>query len=263
MSSSKSQWDAELYEAKHAFVWKFGQDLIKLLDPKPGERILDLGCGTGPLTRQIAHSGAEVIGLDASPEMIGQARQNYPELQFVLADAANMGFSGEFDAVFSNAALHWMLDASAVALAVSRSLKPSGRFVAEMGGHGNIARIMRAITAVLLEQGIDVESLRRTFFPTVAEYSTVLESAGLEVTLAVLFERPTALAGEHGMRDFLKQVAWDYFEGMTDRAREWALNAVVDKLRSELLVNGTWQADYRRLRIISQRVSGLQSLPAG
>src|SRR3569833_32276 len=106
---AKTSWDAELYEANHAFVWQLGQGVIDLLDPKPGERILDLGCGTGQLTKQIAERGADIIGVDASPDMIGQARQNFPGIQFSLQDAAEMAFNAEFDAVFSNAALHWML----------------------------------------------------------------------------------------------------------------------------------------------------------
>src|SRR5919202_5343810 len=102
--AKRPSWDTELYEAQHGFVWKYGEDLIRLLDPKQGERVLDLGCGTGQLTQKIAEHGADVVGLDASPDMIGQARQNFPSLHFMLRDAANMDFQDEFDAVFSNAA---------------------------------------------------------------------------------------------------------------------------------------------------------------
>src|SRR5579885_2915300 len=126
----KPAWDPELYEACHSFVWRFGEALMELLDPKPGERILDLGCGPGHLPPKSAERGACLLGLDASPEMIGLASQNYPYLKFVLADAAQMQFEREFDAVFSNAAIHWMLDAKSVAQAVSRALRPGGRFVA-------------------------------------------------------------------------------------------------------------------------------------
>jgi trans-aconitate methyltransferase len=254
MPASKTNWDAELYEAKHAFVWKFGQDLIALLDPKPGERVLDLGCGPGQLTRQLADRGAEVVGVDVSLEMIGQARQNYPELQFLLADASKLGFEGEFDAVFSNAALHWMLDASAVARSISRALRPRGRLVAEMGGRGNIAHIERAIADVLRTNGFSFENARRTFFPSVAEYSTLLEQAGLEVRFAELFDRPTPLEGTDGMKNWLKQFAWYYFENMPPGSREPALAAVVDRLRPELYVNGAWQADYRRLRVSALKI---------
>ena len=100
--STKSNWDPELYEARHSFVWQFGEDLIRLLDPKPGERILDLGCGPGQLTAKIAEAGAQVIGVDASPSMIGQARQNFPQLSFMLQDGAKLEYANEFDAVFSS-----------------------------------------------------------------------------------------------------------------------------------------------------------------
>jgi trans-aconitate methyltransferase len=242
-------WDPELYEAKHSFVWQFGQDVVALLDPKPGERILDLGCGTGNLTEKIARNGAEVLGLDSSPEMIGQARRNYPGLSFVLGDAAKMDFTEEFDAIFSNAALHWMLDAEAVAAGIARALKRDGRLVAEMGGKGNIASIERAIHDVLsgyLPYGLPA---RRTFYPSLGEYTSLLERHGLECRFAQLFDRPTELEGENGMETWLRQFKWYYFEAVPNEQREKALAEVVKKLRPALMREDRWFADYRRLRI--------------
>ena len=126
-------WDSTLYDAKHSFVWKHGASLLELLAPKPGERILDLGCGTGHLTAEIAKAGALVVGLDSSPTMIETARSAYPQLTFVEADARNFTLDAPCDAVFSNAALHWIHDADAVARSVHQALKPGGRFVAELG----------------------------------------------------------------------------------------------------------------------------------
>lgn len=249
MASSKPSWDAELYEARHAFVWQFGESLIELLDPKPGERILDVGCGPGQLTHKIAERGAEVIGLDASPEMIGQARQNYPRLQFVLEDATAMQFDREFDAVFSNAALHWMLDANAVAAGIARALRRGGRFVAELGGKGNISQIESAIETVLA-QYLNTLPDRRTFFPSVAEYATLLESCGLEVRSALLFDRPTPLEGPQGMENWIRQFKWYYFEPLTHARRGPALQETLELLRPKLFCGGLWQADYRRLRIV-------------
>src|SRR5579875_917330 len=185
-------WNPELYEARHSFVWQLGEGVIELLDPKPGEKILDLGWGPGHLTQNSAEQGAEVTGLDASPEMIGQARQNYPGLRFVLQDAAAMRFDCEFDAVFSNAALHWMLDAGSVARAVARALRPAGRLVAELGGKGNIAQIEHAIATVAARYH-DTPPPKRTFYPSLGEYSGLLESCGLETRMAQLFDRPTPL----------------------------------------------------------------------
>jgi trans-aconitate methyltransferase len=244
-----TEWDPELYEARHSFVWQFGQDLVALLDPKPGERILDLGCGPGNLTEKIAQSGAEVVGVDSSPEMIGQARRNYPALRFLLVDASKMDFSNEFDAVFSNAALHWMLDAEAVAGGISFALKKSGRMVAELGGKGNIAEIERALDSVLdkyLPNGLPA---KRTFFPSIAEYAGILERHGLETRVAQLFNRPTKLDGPNGMENWLRQFAWYYFEAVSADKREEVLAEVVDWLRPALLRKEGWFADYRRLRI--------------
>ena len=247
--TKRPSWDAELYEARHGFVWKYGESLIELLDPKGGERILDLGCGTGQLTHKIAESGADVIGLDASPEMIGQARQNFPTLQFVLQDAASMDFAEEFDAVFSNAALHWILDAPAVAKGMFRALRKGGRIVAELGGAGNIRQIEGAIEVVMRRYRGDHTPLRRTFFPSIGEYAGVLEERGLEVRSAALFDRFTPLEGDNGMEQWLRQFASYYFEILPREQAAQAMREVVEELRPSLFREGKWHADYRRLRI--------------
>ncbi len=250
----RAAWDAELYEARHAFVWQFGESLIELLEPKPGERILDLGCGPGQLTKKIAESGADVTGLDASTEMIGQARQNYPELRFVLQDATRMEFDGEFDGVFSNAALHWMLNASAVANGIARALRKGGRLVAELGGKGNIRKLELGLEAVLARYLGDALPKKRTFFPSISEYSSILESHALEVRSAVLFDRPTPLEGSRGMENWLRQFSQVYLDAVPAHLRERALGDVVEELRPELFRDGKWFADYRRLRIMAVRV---------
>jgi trans-aconitate 2-methyltransferase len=242
-------WDAELYEAKHGFVWSYGEDLLALLKPLPGERILDLGCGPGQLTNQIAKAGADVVGLDASPEMIGQARQNFPKLKFVLENAGAMQFEEEFDAVFSNAALHWMLNASDVLRAVAKALRPRGRFVLEMGGKGNIQIIESAILKVITPYYADAVPARRTYFPALGEYTSLMEACGLEPRMAQLFDRPTPLEGEQGMANWIRGFKWYYFESLPHAQRERALREVVEELRPLLFMERGWQADYRRLRI--------------
>lgn len=250
----RADWDPELYEAKHSFVWQLGQDLVTLLDPKPGERVLDVGCGPGNLTERIAQSGAEVVGIDSSPEMIGQARRNFPALQFILVDAARMEFNNEFDAVFSNAALHWMLDFPSVANGIARALKTKGRFVAEMGGKGNIAEIEHALDDVLIDYLPSGLPAKRTHYPSLGEYSALLERYGLEIRMAQVFDRPTKLAGSNGMENWLRQFKWYYFEPVPSGEREKAMGAVVDRLRGKLLGEEGWIADYRRLRIRAVKV---------
>lgn len=252
MSTKPASWDTELYESRHSFVWKYGEGLLDVLAAQPGERILDLGCGTGQLTDKIAAAGSDVIGLDASPDMIGQARQNFPRLQFTLQDAATMQWANEFDAVFSNAALHWMLNAAAVAKNIARALKPGGRLVAEFGGHANIQQIITAIENALEKHTGQVPP-RRTYFPSIPEYAALLEAVGLEVQLAHLYERPTPLEGERGMENWIRQFKWYYFEGLPTEQRNTVLTEVITALRPTLWRDGAWFADYRRLRITARR----------
>src|ERR1035441_5817280 len=149
MLAPMSTWDPALYQDKHAFVWQYGRDLIGLLAPRSGERILDVGCGPGQLTAQIAAAGAEVTGIDSSPAMIAEARKNYPELRFELTDAGRMAYDRQFHAVFSNAALHWVRDAEAAAAGMARALEPGGRLVVELGGKGNVQQLRDAISRAL------------------------------------------------------------------------------------------------------------------
>jgi trans-aconitate 2-methyltransferase len=248
-------WNPELYEGKHSFVWKLGEGALELLDAKPGERILDLGCGTGHLTDRIAKAGASVVGLDASADMIGQARQNFPRITFVLADASKLEFDREFDAIFSNAALHWMTDAAAVASGMARALRVGGRLVAELGGKGNIECIMNAIEQVLPRYRAGGMPELRTWYPSVSEYSTLLEQRGFEVRLARVFERPTQLEGEAGMENWLHQFKSYLFEDLAPEQRRRAIAAVIECLRPDLYTEDGWFADYRRLQIVAVRVS--------
>ena len=171
-----TDWNASLYDTSHAFVWQFGRALVPLLEAGPGERILDVGCGTGRLTAEIAESGARVVGIDYSPAMVAQARENYPSLEFAARDVCEMEYAEEFDAVFSNAVLHWVKPPIAAARAMARALKPGGRLVAELGGHGNVAALVDAAYRALRQLGIpQPEVLDPWYFPSVAEYTGLLE----------------------------------------------------------------------------------------
>jgi trans-aconitate methyltransferase len=251
--ASEKTWNTALYDGKNAFVWKHGAGVVELLDPQPGERILDLGCGTGHLTNQIASAGATVIGLDKSKSMIEEARRLYPDLRFEICDATDLSIEEEFDAVFSNAAIHWMKDQESVARGVRNALKPGGRFVAEFGGKGNIRAIRTALTEAVEAAGeaINAEPFAR-YYPTVGEYATLLESQGFRVTFAKHFDRPTKLdEGEKGLRNWLFTFADNIVEALPDNKREDVIAQVEQKLRSLLFREGNWFADYRRLRIVA------------
>lgn len=156
-----NEWDTTAYDEGHSFVFEYGEGVVDLLEPETGERILDLGCGTGHLTDRIADAGADVVGIDASEEMIREARETHSECEFVHADARDVSFSEPFDAVFSNAALHWIPEQDAVLDGVADALGPGGRFVAELGGTGNVAAIVSAVQAAAAERGYAVGGTSR------------------------------------------------------------------------------------------------------
>jgi trans-aconitate methyltransferase len=253
---AEKRWDASRYDAGYSFIWKHGAGVLELLAPQAGERVLDLGCGTGHLTAQVAASGAEVVGLDRSAEMVATARRNYPRLRFEVADAERFRFPEPFDAVFSNAAIHWMNDQRAVASSVWLALKPGGRFVAEFGGRGNIHRIETALGRALRQAGYEVSEQPYYYFPTVGEYATLLEGVGFTVTFAAWFERPTPLeGGEAGLRDWLAVFTDHFMRQVPAERRPAVIEKVEDELRPTLLRDGTWYADYCRLRVAAIKPS--------
>ncbi|WP_218079288.1 class I SAM-dependent methyltransferase [Anthocerotibacter panamensis] len=251
-SSSTPVWNAGLYDARHTFVFELGRDLVGLLHPQPGERILDLGCGTGHLTRAIAETGADVLGLDQSLEMVEQARAHYPALAFEQGDARDFGCAVPFDAVFSNAVLHWILEPERVVQSVARALRPGGRFVAELGGKGNIAAIATALYTVLQEAGYPLPATC-WYFPSLGEYASLLEAQGFRVCAVWHFDRPTALEGEEGLRNWLKMFTPEILQTIPDSVRPDLLTRIEAVLRPRLYRAGVWYADYVRLRFVAIR----------
>jgi trans-aconitate methyltransferase len=253
------KWDAELYDQKHAFVFQYGESVLELLDVKAHERILDLGCGTGYLTHQIKDKGADVIGMDASADMIRQAKVSYPDVNFTVADGANFYFGEPFDAVFSNATLHWIHDADAVMDCVYKSLKPGGRFVAELGGKGNMAHLIAATSKVLTKYGFDdLANTKLWYFPSLGEYTAKLEAHGFRVTFAAHFDRKTALQdGRLGVSKWLDMFASSYFNGIESDTQSRIKAEITDLLQPHYEDNGEWYADYVRLRFTAIKETGV------
>jgi trans-aconitate methyltransferase len=246
-------WKPTLYDDKHSFVWKLGASVIELLAPQAGERILDLGCGTGQLTSQIAESGATVVGLDNSPAMIDEARRLYPNVEFQLSDAHNFDFAEPFDGVFSNAALHWISDPAKVVACISRALKAKGRMAVEFGGHGNVHFLSQAIESA--SESILGERLPHPwYFPGIAEFGSILEQHSLEVIQAAMIDRPTPLEGADGLRNWVRMFGQHWLTQIpTDR--HTALFELVEEIaRPNLFQDSVWQADYRRIRVVARKL---------
>ena len=247
---ASQSWEPERYAKNAAFVPELGRPVLELLAPRPGERVLDLGCGDGVLTQRLAAAGATVVGVDASPEQVAAARQL--GLDARVMDAAELEFENEFDAVFSNAALHWMRRPRAVIAGVWRALKAGGRFVGEMGGEGNVEAIRSALAEALARRGIDGAALSPWYFPAPAAYRHSLEEAGFTVRSMDLVPRPTALPT--GIDGWLETFAESFLSALPEDARP----AFLDEVRTELAprlkdADGGWTADYVRLRFAASK----------
>src|SRR5260370_28120781 len=248
-------WNASFDDQKHSFVSEYGKSLIPLLEPQTSESILDIGCGTGHLTKAIAESGAHVVGIDSSSGMIETARTTYPDVEFLVADARNFSFPTPFDAIFSNAALHWIPEAEEVVRNIAAALKPGGRFVAEFGGKGNIATIIAALQQSLREIA-HIEADLGWYYPSIGEYTSLLEQYGLAVQLALLFDRPTKLEdGEKGLRNWLLMFRGDMLQNMPDEMKSQVIERTEAKARDLLFKEDHWIADYRRLRVVAYKAS--------
>lgn len=225
------------------FVSDLGMPVVELLSPQLGERILDLGCGDGALTIKLIECGCKVVAVDVSPDMVAAARSL--GLDPSVMDGESLQFANEFDAVFSNAALHWMKNPDRVITGVWKALKPGGRFVSELGGYGNVETIVMALESALSSRGVVVAS--PWIFPRPYTYRGLFESIGFTVQTIDLIPRPTSLPG--GVGGWLETFAQPYTSALAPNERQGFVSEVVDALRAVLCdVDGEWRADYVRLR---------------
>jgi trans-aconitate methyltransferase len=247
---SGQRWDPQRYARNARFVSDLGVGVVDLLAPRAGERILDLGCGDGVLTAKLRDLGARVTGIDASEEQIGAAARLGLDVR--VADARRLDYAAEFDAVFTNAALHWIREPDAVIAGVWRALRRGGRFVGEMGGAGNIAVIRAALEDALRRRGVDPQPLSPWYFPTADEYGAKLRAAGFAVRFLELFPRPTPLPT--ALSDWLDTFAEPFLLALDRPARE-AVKAEVEAATAASLraPSGEWQADYVRLRFAADK----------
>lgn len=244
-------WDAQAYGRNGAFVHELAGGVLEWLAAQPGERILDLGCGDGQLTQRIAATGASVVGVDASPEMLAAARSRGIDAHEGRAES--LPFADQsFDAVFSNAALHWVRGQDEMMAEVRRVLKPGGRFVAEMGGQGNIAAIRVALIAVLERHGYGDREDGVNYYPTPGAYTRRLQSHGLRVEQMALIPRPTPLP-KSGMSGWLKTFRSGVLGGLPEAIRETVVEETAALLAPALRdEEGNWVADYVRLRFVAR-----------
>ena len=243
-------WNARQYAEHARFVSDLGLPVVDLLAPRPGERILDLGCGDGVLSKRLADLGCDVVAVDASADMVHAAR--LLGLDARVVDARALPFEGEFDAVFTNAALHWMGPPEAILRGIARALKPGGRMAGECGGHGNVEIILGALKAAFRERGLDPDRVTPWYFANVEEYEALFETLGLVPDSIVLFPRPTPLPGS--LNDWLETFAQNFLDAVPAADRAALLDDVSARCAPVLRdAEGHWTADYVRLRFAATK----------
>lgn len=242
-------WNSKKYTDNFAFVHQYGSDVANLIDMTGVSSILDLGCGNGALSKCFAEQGLSVIGMDASEDMLAVARASCPDITFIHGDATSFRLEHPVDVVFSNAVFHW-IEKSRQTLMMQRiydALSTNGQFVFEMGGHGNNRLIHEALKRAFAQHELTYKM--PFYFPTIGEYSALLEESGFQVTHAFLFDRLTALEGKDGLSDWIKMFISKPFEGIPDTTKKELITLAISELKAVLYRDGRWYADYVRLRM--------------
>ena len=256
------EWNADLYDSKHGFVAEYGRGLLEFVPKNGKQRILDLGCGTGVLTAQLAELAGSVVGVDSSEGMIERAASRYPGIRFEVCDALALPFEECFDVVFSNAVFHWIPDHDALLGQVSKALAPGGLLICEFGANGNIATIERALAAACRDFGYEYRS--RFNFPTSDRFADLLVANGFVIDEVRDYDRPTPLAdGEQGLSNWMRQFFASDLESMPEAVRDKIVRKVEDATRGALWDGSEWVADYRRLRAVARKGGGMRLYEVG
>lgn len=252
---SNMKWNAELYDSKHEFVSAYGRALLSELDLSAGQVILDLGCGTGKLSGDLAAEGAQVVGMDSSPQMIERAKEFCPDLEFLVADATNLPFENIFDIIFSNAVFHWIPNQDALLHSVLRALKPGGILLCEFGGDRNTELILNAFREEFEQTGHRFEN--PFYYPSVEDYRSLLEAVGFEIEFVRDFDRPTPLeGGTEGIKNWMRQFYIGNLSQLSETEQEALLEKVELKLKPHLWKDDHWIADYRRIQAKAKKPRG-------
>jgi len=250
---AEQTWDPESYARNARFVSDLGVGVVDLLDPKPGEHVLDLGCGDGALTEMLVERGCNVIGMDSSGAQVTAARAR--GLDARVGDARVLQYEEAFDAVFTNATLHWIDDIDSVLAGVRRALRPGGRFVGEFGGKGNVKHVISALYSALARRGVDGAALNPWRFLSESEFRHALEDQGFDVDQIVLFPRPTTLPGS--VEDWIELFCKTFLAKLNESDRRSFMREVADALRPEIYTTDSgWVLDYMRLRFVATKPAG-------
>ena len=243
------KWNTEKYESNFSFVHEYGEDLFNLITAPKGSFAVDLGCGNGALTEALQNEGYNVLGIDASQDMITTAKELHPNIEFSLQDVTDFKLDKKADVIFSNAVFHWINEDKQPKTVqnISDNLNEGGMLVCEFGGFGNCEAIQRAVENAFKSRNL--KYIREWYFPTIAQYTALLEKAGMQTVYASLFDRLTEQKGENGVEEWMRMFLKTPFEGLADNQKNEIIAEAVNSLKPILYKNGKWFADYVRIRI--------------